>query len=56
MASTTLIQKYLRAKRSLEKKLDDINRKLDHIIFRIREADPRIWTEDKTKKNDDWPK
>ena len=49
MASTTLIKKYLRAKRSLEKKLDDI-------IFRIREADPRIWTEDKTKKNDDWPK
>ena len=35
------IEKYLRARRRIEQKLADIDRKLDHIIHRLREDDPR---------------
>ena len=36
------ISKYTRARRKLYQKLSDIDRKLDHIIHRLRKEDARI--------------
>jgi len=44
MIDTTLLRMYSRAMQNMDWKLCEINRKLDHIIFRLREMDPRIRT------------
>ena len=35
----------------LEEKFRDTNMKLDHILFRLRKEDPRIYQEDNEKYN-----
>jgi len=43
METKELILKYLIAFNKIEKKLKDIDKKLDHILFRLREEDPRVY-------------
>jgi hypothetical protein len=38
--------KYIRAKKRLERKLNDLDRKLDHLIFRLRKEDPRVYSDE----------
>lgn len=43
METKDLMLKYLIAFNKIEKKLKDIDKKLDHILFRLREEDPRVY-------------
>jgi len=43
MENKELMLKYLIAFGKIEKKLKDIDKKLDHILFRLREEDPRVF-------------
>ena len=42
MIETTLLRMYSRAMQNMDRKLTEMDRKIDHIIFRLREMDPRI--------------
>jgi len=42
MIETTLLRMYSRAIQNIDRKLTEMDRKIDHIIFRLREMDPRI--------------
>ena len=44
MTDETQLRKYLRARKTLEHKLNDIERKLDHILYRLRKEDPRVYS------------
>ena len=46
MADATLLRKYIRARKKLERKLNDIERKLDHLLYRLRKEDPRVHSDD----------
>ena len=46
MTDETQLRKYLRARKTLEHKLNDIDRKLDHILYRLRKEDPRVYSDD----------
>ena len=46
MANEALLRKHIRAKKKLERKLNDIDRKLEHIIFRLRKEDPRVYSDE----------
>ena len=52
MATDTNPGKHIPARKRLEQKLNDIDRKLDHIIHRLREQDPRIPTYDTGLRNE----
>lgn len=43
MTDMRLLKKYLRAKRKLERKLDDVNRELSRIISQMEEKDQELW-------------
>ena len=51
METKELILKYLIAFNKIEKKLKDIDKKLDHILFRLTEEDPRIYGKSGFLKN-----
>ena len=36
----------MRAEKTLERKLDDMDRKIDHILYRLRKEDPRVHSDD----------
>lgn len=42
MTVAKLFHKYLENQVELERKLRDIELKVDHILFRLREIDPRV--------------
>ena len=42
MTDEAQLQKHIRAKKTLQRKLNDIDRKLDHVIFRLRKEDARV--------------
>jgi len=42
MISERLLWKCLDDLKMLENRLEEIDRKLDHVIFRLKEMDPRI--------------
>lgn len=44
MEPESLTNKSRRISDWLEQQLQEINQKVDHIIFRLRYEDPRIWT------------
>jgi len=54
MTEEARLRKYLRARKTLQRKLNDIDRKLNHIIFRLREEDPRINGPDSGRLGDEW--
>jgi len=39
------LRKCIRARKRIEHKLDDLGRKLDHLIFRLRKEDPRVYSD-----------
>jgi hypothetical protein len=49
MESELLKNKNRRLSDWLEDQLKEINQKVDHIIFRLRYEDPRIWTPPRKK-------
>jgi hypothetical protein len=43
--------KHLRRTESIEKKLEEMDEKLDHIIFRLIQEDPRVYHNGDSLKN-----
>jgi hypothetical protein len=46
MTDEAQIRKYIRAKGKLESKLNDIDRKLDHVLFRLRKENARVYSDE----------
>lgn len=44
--------KHLRTTENIEKKLEEMDEKLDHIIFRLIQEDPRVYHNGNSLKND----
>mgnify|MGYP000680995593 CR=1 FL=1 len=53
METKELMLKYLIAFNRIEKKLKDIDKKLDHILFRLTEEDPRVYRNGSLGKDND---
>lgn len=50
METKDLMLKYLIAFNKIEKKLKDMDKKLDHMLFRLREEDPRVYRNGRFRK------
>ena len=58
MTDQAELRRYIRAKKRLERKLNDLDRKLDHLIFRLRKEDPRVYSDnddvDERRRAGEW--